>query len=551
MTWLNLSEVRPAEDPGSHASATESVVVWVRMADGRPPIAVYARLPCGRIFRLPPLLAVTSSLPERRSNNAYDVQRGAVHPCAQSFGKVPNIPKHLESSCAFGGLVQKSNCRDSIEIAAEDSDGNWHFLPTVQNAPKTGQDRSFGRTFVRKLRQCLCKWINTLRLKAAMFTTPQPTKGLSYYPINNPERVGHLVGNLDVFLSEREIGLHPIAKNLGFYCNVEQGVENHGTINVRSIVANKAFFSLLQRKYEIRWLGTHAVTVSNRAWAKALISARVHGHRDIFGAQDQTPPPIELPPDVTKAGDKILNQAGINPSSSIVLIHARESSFVSRKYADFAGIDEKRYGYRNVSITAYNEALCYLAANNYTPLRIGLCDQTRAAQSENLRHASELCQEDWFDLYLFHKAALYVGDTSGAYSLADLFRKPIVFTNFAPLGHVYSWSARHLTIFKALHDNYTNKVIPASILLGSEIGWTIHMDKIDQRRYTYRDNTPSEIAAATQEMVKRISGTWTDTPEDIERQRKFWDRIPRGILHEVKRARIGCEFLRENIWLNQ
>jgi hypothetical protein len=119
-----------------------------------------------------------------------------------------------------------------------------------------------------------------------------------------------------------------------------------------------------------------------------------------------------------------------------------------------------------------------------------------------------------------------------------------LFTNFAPLGHIHSWSTRHLTIPKLAFHNPSRSLLNFREMLTKGFGDVVHGEKVSSAQIEYLPNTSQEILCATQEIVERIRGNWKESPEDWQLQKRFWDLIPIDELNNVKRARVSSDFLR-------
>jgi putative glycosyltransferase (TIGR04372 family) len=144
------------------------------------------------------------------------------------------------------------------------------------------------------------------------------------------------------------------------------------------------------------------------------------------------------------------------------------------------------------------------------------------------------------DLFLFSRCLFFVGDTSGNYSLAQAFRKPICFFNFAPFGHFHSWSENSISIFKNVKNERTGKLENFSNLLKYEHGYEIHNDKTDSAR-RYVNNTKKEISETVKEMEARISGSLYDSNEHL--QRRFQKLFIPSYLHQSVNSKCGNYFL--------
>ncbi len=424
----------------------------------------------------------------------------------------------------------------SAPIAIEPEKQRKTFKPLPQKRPSRLLSRIVSQIIMRLLRRekFVDRWV--------------------CFSLINPERLGHLAANTEIFLSEKQCGLHSFSDTRNvFFVPRFRFVEDHGWVDAKHKVANEYLLQLWKKDHVVLKEGlvsTQVLDDVSRAFPSAFYFHRSHGHRDIHGCLDRTPPSVSVPEDLKQQGDEMLEAMGIPKGAPIALIHHRTPDFVKETYASLANLDGDRYGYRNVDATSYDEAVRRMVAAGYHVIRVGKESNPWHLAGEKAVDFASQRKDEWTDLYLFERCKFFCGTTSGIYALADLFRKPIVFTNFAPLGHVYSWSPRHLTIFKRLRDLATNRIVPASELLRSELGWTIHWDKIPKEQFVYEDNTSEEIADAVEEMALRLDDRWEETPENAEMQQRFWSQIKVNEFHCHKDSHIGTQFLRKNSdWL--
>jgi len=476
-------------------------------------------------------------------------RRGVKYPIAPAISEaLTKIPEYLDPNYIFTGLFDIDQSVNVIRFAIEDKHDSLHFFDEIKFREKA--DRGLA-SVIRVVNKKLINKLNAgFSLAQVLYFRIFFDKSTVRVPIINPERLGHLVGNTDVFLSEMKLGLHGKNKKFSFTISNNQYVEGVGRICVNKKVANPSFIELLRKAYKVEFVDGcfEWAYFSRLKQLGCLASNRIHGHRDIHGVLDKTKPNIELPDELLKAGNDILERNAIDPESKIALIHARDGNYITERYLQFASLDHKRYSYRNVDIGDFEKAIDYLISHDYELIRVG-CTAPSQAKTSKFWYSKSLSLENWFDLFLFHKCDFLLGNTSGVYTFADLFRKPIIFTNFAPLGHVYSWSTRHITIFKRLVDRKTDVPVPASQQIMTEVGWTIHMDKLNQSDLIYVSNSQEEVYEVTKELVERIRGSWIDIEGDHERQRVFWETLPRGVYHSNINSRIGAKFLKDNPWL--
>jgi len=547
---------------------------------GQRPAAVYITVGESKTHRLLPITSRDSKAPgdrgalenidletgiviTRSNHRKYStrkkstlLQNGGLVPFASRPSEPSNLPSSIDNSYLFVGVLHGVQLPLVGKIWIVNNSGENQFITDIKLGDKASLSKAIRiprlSSIVRPVYAKLSAPINRLAVHCARRLVKTFAKTTSqYFCIHNPERLGHLVANTDVFLSERKLGLHSPRTDTVFYVKENQQIQDFGSIQLANRISNKAFYQLLGKSHKIMRLSPFMERVMEYHWhnENSIVNQRLHIHRDIHNALDKTPPNIKLPSEYLEKGEHLLDKAGISKPFKIALVHMRDEHYTKSKYEGLADVETLRYGYRNVSASNYEKAVLYLHSKGYRVIQMG-AEVIKAVQpSSNVLKARQICNEDWFDLYVSHVCDLFLGNTSGAYALADLYRKPIIFTNFAPLGHVYSWSSRHMTIFKKLLDKYNNAFVPASHQLNSTVGWTIHMDKIDPDRFAYIENTSDEIWSVTREMVERLEGKWNDSESDSALQKKFWNQLPRGYLHNEMNSRIGSDFLRSNTWL--
>jgi len=364
-----------------------------------------------------------------------------------------------------------------------------------------------------------------------------PDKRLSFYMLQNPERIGHLATEPDIFFAEVMKGLLPKR----FYVIVlmkESWVEDVGEIRIIDKLRDSQMIKMLKRKYPL-------ITLSRQqaySFPWYLYSKRRdHAQRDINGVLDQSPPHVQFTPSELRKGAKLLQKLGIPKTAKYVCLHMREPGFVGSMYK----VPENRYSYRDVAAETYRATVDWLIAEGYYVVRMGVPPLPDFHhESDRFIHYPTLAHSSFGDVFLCANCEFFIGTTSGLYAVADVFRKPILFTNFAPLRHIHSWSFRHLTIPKLARHNPTGTMLTFATMLLNGVGDVIHGEKASSSQIEYLPNTSNEILDATKELVGRIRGDWKETPDDWLRQKQFWDLVPIDHLNKIKRARVSADFLR-------
>ena len=188
-----------------------------------------------------------------------------------------------------------------------------------------------------------------------------------------------------------------------------------------------------------------------------------------------------------------------------------------------------------------------LTRRGYFALRMGAA-VNEPLQTENpmvIDYATHF-RTDFMDMYLGNQCRFLLITDCGYSNVAQVFRRPIVWTNFPYLDLVHTWLPNQIFIPKKLWHEEAQRFLTFPEILDSKIGRIARSDEMDQLGITLIENSPEEISAVALEMDDRLKGTWQETEEDEELQRRFRELFDSSELHGQIVSRIGAEFLRQN-----
>ena len=271
------------------------------------------------------------------------------------------------------------------------------------------------------------------------------------------ERIGHGLGNTDVYLRERRAGLYSSHAVDIFY------PDRPWKCNRQMIKMWKRLIPLYDLVY---WL----------AWAdKEIPGFKVHhfdsphADRDIHALASNTPPPVSFNATEEERGAALLRDMGVPPGSQIVCFHGRDSSFLK------AAQPKENYDYHNhrdVDINSYGLAIKELVSRGYYCIRMGrVVNQDFLWQDPHLiDYTQSLWRSDFADMYLISRCNFYIGMAAGIDEIAAFFRKPQVVLNIIPMGDVYSWAQNYLNIFKKIWLIQEKRFLTFKEIIGSEVG---------------------------------------------------------------------------------
>ena len=176
-----------------------------------------------------------------------------------------------------------------------------------------------------------------------------------------------------------------------------------------------------------------------------------------------------------------------------MVLHVREGGF--------KGIYSYEHDFRNADIHDYEFCINEIIKRGGKVVRVG--DKTMKP-IKNIKHCYDYAhsefKSDFMDVFLAAKCAFCIGTSSGYYSLATYFNKPILLTNYLPLIGIYEIDQNSIilpkTIVKENGDILEiNKIMSSSImLLGTN-------DAYKKNNLKIINNSPTELLEATKEML--------------------------------------------------
>lgn len=347
----------------------------------------------------------------------------------------------------------------------------------------------------------------------------------------NASRIGHLAGNNEIYLCEKEHGLQP-ANSLdifyysGFFCN-----------------------------HQLLTMWKRVLCVSRMAnlfhWISLLPGGNIHriettcSDRDILGLLENSRTHISFTNGEIELAKHESRKMGIENGSVYICIANRDAAYLTRQ---FVNRDWGYHNYRNSSIQNYVLASKELAERGYYVIRIG-SDVEEIMETNNpkiIEYAAGGFRSELLDIYLSANCHFFINGEAGLGGIPRIFRVPMVFVNLSALEYIISWQSNMITIPKKYWLKGEKRFMTFREILESGAGRYLETNKFIDHGIELIENTPEEIRDVAIEMDERLKGTWKSTEEDEELQKRFWSLFKPSDLNKVLRSRIGAEFLRQN-----
>ena len=346
------------------------------------------------------------------------------------------------------------------------------------------------------------------------------------------ERIGHFAANTELYLCERELGMHR-PRSIDFFYH-------------RGFICNQQLKKMWGRKLHV-WQFSRWLDRLNRL----LPGGRDHvipipWDRDMHCVVSRTKAHLSFDIKEERLGMAELKKMGIPEGAPFVCIYAREKNYLDTVFKDS---DWRYHGYRNSDISSYIPAAQELARRGYFVLRVGaLVKDKLAVNNPMIIDYGTGYRTDFLDIFLCAKNKFFVGSTGGINAVPRIFRKPVAYVNFVPLGldHLFTCAPESLFIPKKLWVTADKRFMAFREMIESGADRFFRNEQYEKLGVEVLENSPEEIASLVIEMDESLNGTWHYVEEDRALQERFWSILNPNKFNKTLGLRIGTEFLRKN-----
>jgi len=356
-------------------------------------------------------------------------------------------------------------------------------------------------------------------------------------------KIGQLAGCTEVYLCERDAGMHGSRVIDIFYHHYMYQIPGD-----HNAVCNKQLKKMFDRTLHVYrpaslldWVNHHIP-----GGGKHAIPRRYPADRDIHGVLANTPPHFSLTAKEERLGRELLSELGIPEGAPFFCFVGRDSTYNDSKFYNYhSGMSYNNF--RDTTIESYVPAAEELTRKGYYALRMGsvVKEPLRTSNPMVIDYATKH-RTDFLDIYLSANCRFILSCGTGIDYVPMLFRRPVVFVHYVSIETAHTWDPNHLFIPKRVWLRKESRFMTFRELLDSGVGRVENSEVYEELGLELIENTPEEITAVTLEMDDRLQGTWQTTEEDEALQKRFWSYFKPSDLNHAFRARIGAEFLRQN-----
>jgi len=357
-------------------------------------------------------------------------------------------------------------------------------------------------------------------------------------------RIGHFAANTEMYLCERDAGINVPSQR---YLDV---------FYMTWLISNQQLATMWKRVLRV-WPFWVLDTINrvNRlipGGSAHEIGTNTQGARDVHNLLDRFSPHLEFTSEEEARGEVGLRDLGIPNGAHFVCLIVRDSA-----YMEAHPLGHWNYhSYRDSDIQNYVLAAEQLAERGYFVVRMGakVIDGMKTAHPRIIDYAANGMRSDFMDIYLGSKCAFCITTGTGWDAIPGMFRRPLVFTNFTPIGAISSYLNDAVFVTKRHYLVKESRNLTLQEIFNHGVGFSSKTSDYESKGVKLIENTPEEIRDVVIEMVERLNRTWQPHQNDEALQRRFWEIFPIDHpvgangrpLHGEIRARFGASFLRNN-----
>lgn len=280
-------------------------------------------------------------------------------------------------------------------------------------------------------------------------------------------------------------------------------------------------------------------------YALNLPTYEIEGQSWYDCAQQTSDPLLEFSSKENELGRRRCLELGLPDGEKFICFHVRDSAYLNKiaAYQNWSYHDFRDASLENSVIAL--EKFCF--KNKIYAIRMGSVT-THKVNSQCpyiIDYANSPFQSDFMDLYLSANCKFFVGSDSGLSMIPELFGKPMIYLNIAPLAVHTPFGHYVICLYKKFFHVIENVYITYSDLINKYVGKYPSTESFKNHNLELIENSAEEIYDVIVEMNDSLSGINIRTDEDLMLQKQFWD-VRGGLERGGKVIFVGTKFLRMN-----
>ena len=342
-----------------------------------------------------------------------------------------------------------------------------------------------------------------------LITQPFIKIRLSY---QSSERLGDFATHMEVYLSEKKI----------------YNSKNYFDIFIlTNIISNETFTNLLKKKVRIipdyiAYPVFHIIQKLGgrfKFFQNFILNTKFDDNN--FSIMRT---PCNLIPDENfiKKGNDFLKSINVPNDAQIICLIVRENAYLKKK---FPNKNWDYHEYRNCNIENYKMAINAATERGYYVFRMGQYVEKKVKIDGNDKFIdySSNFRSDFLDIYLAYRCKFCITTSTGWDCVpAFTFRKPILYTNYTPVGNLLTYSPNFLFSIKTHYDYKNQKKLSLKEISQSPFAFANNTKLFKESNIELIENSPEDLKDLTIEMIEKLDGNMKISEEDERLQKIFW-----------------------------
>ena len=326
----------------------------------------------------------------------------------------------------------------------------------------------------------------------------------------NSGSLGHWSMDAELYLCEKELGLHPPGVlDLFFFgrepCNAQFKLMNERAFAVSSW-------------YKYLWMCNQVLPGGSQNTIKMWTN--LNSSYDNQGLLESTDGHFDFTKEEDRTGEAYLRKIGLKPDDKFVCLIVRDHKYLNDLREDI----NDYHDFRNSDIADFKDAVLELNKRDYWVFRMGknVATEFDPGDSKTIDYANTPERSDFLDIWLMAHCHFCVSTATGLDSIAEIFRRPVCYVNALPLGMMRTVSHPESTWQpKTLVDGRSHEKIGVMGQIKNGSISFLDAAAYESAAINIQDNTPDEISSSVLEMCMKLEERWVDEEQDDKLHEKF------------------------------
>ncbi len=313
-------------------------------------------------------------------------------------------------------------------------------------------------------------------------------------------RIGHLSTNIELYLCEKDKNINTPRQ---FYLDIffyDRKVCN----NVLFKKWKKEIFFLPGYVIKpIYFLNNIISSKKNKYLVKP--NEEFHNNHDIYNLLDESKIHLTFNEEEKKECKRFLENCGIKETDKFICLIVRDNAYLNSIGASY-------HSHRDCDIDNFVLVAEELAKLGYFVFRMG-ASVNKKFKTNNKKifdYATNGMRTELLDLFLCSECDFCISTSLGLDSVIDVFRKPLIITNFVPFGTLRHERKNVLTIFKHHFSQNYNRNLSMKEIKNLKLGFSYKKSDFENKNIQLIENSENEIYEATLDLINLIDNKKID-----------------------------------------